>query len=146
MLLVALLSWIIPFCAVVASCAVYFTLARSYAALTAFGVAASDSEVLLVSLLSCTIPLFVVLASSSATADAISSARFAAVSERVAADSAAFLLCAAAVALSAASVAFVDAVVALSAAADARERPHLLKMTPRKLKQRQSLQIRLLSP
>lgn len=92
MLLVALLSWIIPFCAVVASCAVYFPLASSYAALTAFGVAASDSEVLLVALLSCTIPFFVVLASSSATADAISSARFAAVSARVAADSAVLLL------------------------------------------------------
>ncbi len=61
-------------------------------ALTAFGVAASDSEVLLVALLSCTIPFFVVLASSSATADAISSARFAAVSARVAADSAVLLL------------------------------------------------------
>ena len=91
-LLVALLSWTIPFCAVVASCAVYFPLARSYAALTAFGVAACDSEVLLVALLSCTIPFFVVLASSSATADAISSARFAAVSARVAADSAVLLL------------------------------------------------------
>ncbi len=44
-------------------------------------------------------PLFVVLASSSATADAISSARFAAVLARVAADSAVLLLCAAAVAL-----------------------------------------------
>lgn len=129
-----------------ASCAVYLPLARSYAVFTAFGVAANDSDSLLVELLSCTIPLFVVLASSSATADAISSARFAAVSERVAADSAAFLLCAAAVALSAASVAFVDAVVALSAAADARRAASSLKMTPRKLKQRQSLQIRLLSP
>ncbi|AVJ73456.1 hypothetical protein AC77_1429 [Escherichia coli 5-366-08_S4_C1] len=47
---------------------------------------------LFVALLSCTIPFFVVLASSSATADAISSARFAAVSARVAADSAATLL------------------------------------------------------
>ncbi|RCE70403.1 hypothetical protein C6A68_08655, partial [Escherichia coli] len=74
---------------------------------------------MLVALLSCTIPFFVVLASSSATADAISSARFAAVSARVAADSAVLLLCAAAVALPAASVAFVDAVVALPFAADA---------------------------
>ena len=66
--------------------------ALSFAALTAFGVAASVSDVLLVPLLSCTIPFFVVLASSSATADAISSARFAAVSARVAADSAVLLL------------------------------------------------------
>ena len=66
--------------------------ALSFAALTAFGVAASVSDVLFVALLSCTIPFFVVLASSSATADAISSARFAAVSARVAADSAVLLL------------------------------------------------------
>ena len=66
--------------------------ALSFTAFTAIGVAASDSLSLSVALLSCTIPFLVVLASSSATADAISSARFAAVSARVAADSDVLLL------------------------------------------------------
>ncbi|ELX9767656.1 hypothetical protein SLK26_004794, partial [Escherichia coli] len=72
---------------------------------------------LLVALLSCTIPFLVVSASSSATAEAISSARFAEFSARIAAASAALLLCDADTALPAASVAFVDAVDALPAAA-----------------------------
>ena len=66
--------------------------ALSLAALTAFGVAASDSLVLSTALLSFTTPLVVRLASSIATAPAISSARSAAASARVAADSAAVLL------------------------------------------------------
>ncbi|SQL19371.1 Uncharacterised protein [Escherichia coli] len=66
--------------------------ALSFTAFTAIGVAASDSLSLSVALLSCTTPFLVVLASSSATADAISSARFAAVSARVAADSDVLLL------------------------------------------------------
>ncbi|EEW7546613.1 hypothetical protein D4692_19190 [Escherichia coli] len=66
--------------------------ALSFAALTAFGVAASDSLVLSTALLSFTTPLVVRLASSIATAPAISSARSAAASARVAADSAAVLL------------------------------------------------------
>ncbi|MEN2524406.1 hypothetical protein AAER56_19645, partial [Acinetobacter baumannii] len=56
-------------------------------------------------------------ASSSATAEAISSARFAEFFARIAAASAALLLCDADTALPAASVAFVDAVDALPAAA-----------------------------
>ncbi|WP_234409870.1 hypothetical protein, partial [Staphylococcus aureus] len=72
---------------------------------------------LLVALLSCTIPFLVVSASSSATAEAISSARFAEFFARIAAASAALLLCDADTALPAASVAFVDAVDALPAAA-----------------------------
>lgn len=48
---------------------------------------------LLVALLSCTIPFLVVSASSSATAEAISSARFAEFFARIAAASAALLLC-----------------------------------------------------
>ncbi|KLG48696.1 hypothetical protein WQ74_24270, partial [Escherichia coli] len=87
----------------------------SITTLTAFGVAASVSDVLLVALLSCTIPFLVVSASSSATAEAISSARFAEFSARIAAASAALLLCDADTALPAASVAFVDAVDALPA-------------------------------
>ena len=47
----------------VASCAVYFPLARSYAAFTAFGVAASVSDVLLVALLSWTRPFRAMVAS-----------------------------------------------------------------------------------
>lgn len=66
--------------------------ALSLAALTAFGVAASDSLVLSTALLSFTTPLVVRLASSIATAPANSSARSAAASARVAADSAAVLL------------------------------------------------------
>ena len=65
---VALLSWTIPFLAVVASCAVYLPSARSYAALTAFDVAAISSDVLSIALLSCTSPLRDMVASTTSIA------------------------------------------------------------------------------